>query len=232
MAKKIIILVIALMPMLLTACYDKEEIDNITYVIALGIDKGKKENLRLTMQYFTINEKSEENVGNNGTASISIEAPSIITAINIINNSIDRKLSFSHTKLIVMSEELAREGNLKTILKPLENSREFRPNVYMAISKQDAEKYLKAIEKLKRPNLARYYRLMFSSYEYSGYYMVSPKDDFYYKLADKDVGAYTPYVAVNELEKGEDIEKLISKIIKLLNKNAHCHQYHGTIFSS
>lgn len=209
MAKKIIVLVIALLPMFLTACYDREEIDNITYIIALGIDKGKKENLRLTMQYFTINEKSEGNVGNEETTSICIEASSIINAVNMVNNSIDRKLSFSHTKLIVISEELARTGNLKTILKPIENSREFRPNIYMAVSKQSAEKYLKTIEKLKKSNIARYYRLMFSSYEYSGYYMASPKDDFYYKLCDNDVGAYAPYIAVNELEKDEDIEKLI-----------------------
>ena len=167
MAKKIMVLIIAMLPMFLTACYDKEEIDNITYVVAVGIDKGKKENLRLTMQYFTINEKAEGDVGNEETASVYVEASSIMNAINILNSSIDRKLSFTHTKLIVISEELAKAGNLKQILKPLENSKQFRPNIYMAVSKQSAGKYLKKIEKLKKPNIARYYRLMFSYYEYS-----------------------------------------------------------------
>ena len=167
----------------------------------MGIDKGEKENIKITMQYFTINEKSEEKPGNEETASIVLETSSILNGINMINNSIDRKLNFSHTKLIVISEELSKEGNLIAILKPLQNSKEFRPNVYIAVSRQDANKYLKTVEKLKKSNIARYYELMFSSYQYSGYYLTTTKDDFYYKMQDKDVLAIAPYVSANTSKK-------------------------------
>lgn len=205
MIKKTLLIILIMLPIFLTACYDKEEIDNITYVIALGLDKGEKEKLKISMQYFTINEKSEGESANEETASITLEASSIIEGINLVNNSIDKKLSFSHTKLIVISEKLAKEGNLISILKPLENSKEFRPNVYMAVSKGDASKYLKAIESLKKSNIARYYKSIFSSYKYSGYYFMSPKDDFYYKMCDENVSAVVPYVAVNKSKK--DIKK-------------------------
>lgn len=209
MFKKVFVILILLF--FLTGCYDREEIDNITYVIALGIDKGEKDNLKLTMQYFTINEKSADDVGNEETASIVIEASSIMNAINIVNNSIDRKVSFSHTKLIVLSEELARQGNIIRLLKPIQNSREFRPNIYMAVSKDSASDYLKTIEKLNKSNIARYYRLIFSSYEYSGYYMASTKDDFYYKMCECDVGAVVPYVSINHVKDVENIAKQVSK---------------------
>ena len=202
---KVIVCIICVL--FLTGCYDKEEIDNITYVIAMGIDKGEKENIKITMQYFTINEKSDDKAGNEETTSISLETSSILNGINMINNSIDRKLSFSHTKLIVISEELSKDGNLTALLKPIQNLKEFRPNVYIAVSKQEANKYLKAIEKLKKPNIARYYELMFSSYQYSGYYLTTTKEDFYYKMGDEDISAIAPYVAINnqkEKDKKDD----------------------------
>jgi len=198
MTKKILMIIVIILPMFLTACYDKEEIDTITYVIALGLDRGEHKKLKITMQYFTINEKSDGESANEDTASITIEASSIMEGINLVNNSVDKKLSFSHTKLIVISEKLAKEGNLINILKPLQNSKEFRPNVYVAISKGSSHKYLKAIESLKKSNIARYYKSIFSSYKYSGYYYTSPKDDFYYKMCDNQVSAVVPYVAENE----------------------------------
>lgn len=203
-----------MLPMILTSCYDKEEIDSITYVIALGLDEGESDKLKITMQYFTMNEKSGGESANEETASITLEASSIMEGINLINNSVDKKLSFSHTKLIVMSEKLAKKGNLIGILKPLQNSKEFRPNVYVAVSKGEANKYLKAIEQLKKSNIARYYKSIFSSYEYSGYYFISPKDDFYYKMCDKFVGAVVPYVAVNESKDNDKSGKLLAGEMK------------------
>lgn len=205
MIKKVLLIVLCILPICLTACYDKEEIDNITYVIALGLDRGEGSKLKITMQYFTINEKSEGESANEDTASITLEASSIMEGINLVNNSVDKKLSFSHAKLIVISERLAREGNLISILKPLENSKEFRPNVYMAVSKDEASKYLKAIESLKKSNIAKYYKSIFSSYKYSGYYFTATKDDFYYKMCDNDVSAVVPYVAINKSK--EDLDK-------------------------
>lgn len=209
MTKKILIIIIILLPIFLTACYDKEEIDSITYVIALGLDRGEHQKLKITMQYFTINEKSEGESANEDTASITLEASSIMEGINLVNNSIDKKLSFSHTKLMVISEKLATEGNLINILKPLQNSKEFRPNVYIAVCKGSSRKYLKAIENLKKSNIARYYKSIFSSYKYSGYYYTSPKDDFYHKMCDKHVSAVVPYVAENESRNNSKIENNI-----------------------
>lgn len=207
MIKKLLLIILIVAPIFLVACYDKEEIDNITYVIALGVDRGEREKLKITMQYFTINEKSEGESANEETASITLEASSIMEGINLVNNSVDKKLSFSHTKLIVISEKLAKEGNLISVLKPLENSKEFRPNVYIAVSNGDASKYLKAIESLKKSNIARYYKSIFSSYKYSGYYFTSPKDDFYYKMCDNNVSAVVPYVSINESKKKSKIKK-------------------------
>jgi len=44
------LLVIFLLPLFLTGCYDRFELDNLAYVIALGADVGSGDNLNITYQ--------------------------------------------------------------------------------------------------------------------------------------------------------------------------------------
>lgn len=44
------IFIICLLPFLITGCYDRKELDDLAYAIALGIDKGEEENLNITYQ--------------------------------------------------------------------------------------------------------------------------------------------------------------------------------------
>ena len=44
------ILIICLLPFLITGCYDRKELDDLAYAIAIGIDKGAEQNLDITYQ--------------------------------------------------------------------------------------------------------------------------------------------------------------------------------------
>ena len=45
-----------------------------------------------------------------GYTYISIDAPSSLSGANMINTALSRKVNFMHTKIFVVSEDLAREG--------------------------------------------------------------------------------------------------------------------------
>ena len=44
------IFLILLLPLFLTGCYDRFELDNLAYVIAIGVDPGENGNVNITYQ--------------------------------------------------------------------------------------------------------------------------------------------------------------------------------------
>jgi len=48
-----ITLIVVILVTMLTGCYDLMEPDEMTYVLAIGLDKGVKDKLRLTVEFHT-----------------------------------------------------------------------------------------------------------------------------------------------------------------------------------
>ena len=88
--------------------YSSLNIDNLAYVVALGIDSTDDNNLQVTFQFsspVSIESGEKPNPINN-----TVISPSISNAINIMNSYLGTPISFSHCKVIVFSEQLAKQG--------------------------------------------------------------------------------------------------------------------------
>lgn len=169
------LILIAVCP-LLTSCYDSREVDDLGFVIALGLDKGKTNTLRMTMQI------AKPETGSDGGSSedlpyeqFSVEAPAIFSGLNMINTFASKQISLSHIKVVVFSSELAREG-LGPHLKAMLRGHEFRPNVPIVVARKTAEEYLKSVDPKLVINASKYYELVFQSYKYTA---LIPKVEFH-----------------------------------------------------
>lgn len=60
------LVICSLLATLVTSCYDATEIDNMAYVVTIGIDKGKTDRVRVTLQFATM--KGQSGGGTTGTA--------------------------------------------------------------------------------------------------------------------------------------------------------------------
>ncbi len=179
---KIICVVVAVC-MLLSGCADLHEPNNIAYVVAVGIDKAKNDNYDITIQFarpVQISGGSGEGSGSgeNITENITIEAPTLFGALNIANQLVSKKFDMSHAKLIVFSEEVAREG-ISNFMEAMTRSSQVRPNIYMAVAIGGAGSYLRAVKPMIEINPVKYYQLIYE--DYSSVY--SPNNlsvDFYF----------------------------------------------------
>lgn len=146
MFKKIIILFLCIIISInLTGCFDVDEIDDLVFIISIGIDKGTKENLKITVQYPTTKSTSQQGSSSSDEGELgilSVEAPSIFSAIDLLNSNITRRFSFTHLKLLVFSEEIAREG-LNKYLNSIYMYREMRHGIPVLISKTSANDFVK-----------------------------------------------------------------------------------------
>ncbi|MGE5328402.1 MAG: Ger(x)C family spore germination protein [Deltaproteobacteria bacterium] len=177
MRKTAVFLILVTFCICLSGCYDAKEVDDLAYVIALGLDKGKTNSLRITFQIAVpknlgsggsdSQQSSGQGGGNNSYDLITIEAPAINPSFDMLNAFISRDLILSHTKAVVISEELAKEGILPYVREMIRN-REFRRKLNFLVSRTSAEEYLKSVKPKLEINPAKYYDLNDASGNYTG----------------------------------------------------------------
>ena len=97
-----------------TPSYISLDIDNLVYVVAIGIDKGTKEKFNISFQFTPGGSHSETGSSEKPELVLnSVEASSIDSAINLMNAYMSKELSLSHCRLVIFSEEVAYERYFK-----------------------------------------------------------------------------------------------------------------------
>jgi spore germination protein KC len=183
----------------LTACVGKEP-NEIAYIVALGIDSCDNGNYKITIQYANTTQisggASEEGgkIGNQIVENIAVEAPNIYAAIGLANNIVSKTFSLSHAKLIVFSQEVAKNG-LKDIVETFIRSEEVRPDVYLAVAVDDAGKYLKSVNPAMEVNPATYYQMIYDKNTLIGIPDGVAKN-FFSSLETKDYDCLLPIAGI------------------------------------
>ncbi len=170
---KIKALLIMLLPLLLSGCYDHREIDETAYIVALGIDKSKDEEFSYTFQFSSPLAISQEGEGgekppkqedsgkgkNSTVRNLTINAPDFYVAKNMINNFMSKNIDMSHIKLIVFSAEVDEDA-LESHSQLLLREREIRPHTAIAVAAESASGYLENVNPELESNTSKYYELM------------------------------------------------------------------------
>ena len=181
-----IIILALLLVISTTSYYGIKGIDNLAYVVAIGLDVGDQENLRLSLQ-ISIPNSSEGSSSSSQSSSVvvdSIESPSINTGINLFNSYLGKEVNLSHCKVLVISEALASKG-VGEYLYTLTNNIQFRTDCNIIISKCDAKSYLEYSAPVLDKVSARYYETIQNSSEYTGYTQDISISQFFYDIQKK-----------------------------------------------
>jgi spore germination protein KC len=192
--KKLIcsILVLILICGFLSGCYDRREVDEAAYIIAIGVDKGKTNKLKITLQLAVPlamagggggGGDESEGGGDGGDAAkgsdiITLETPTIYAGFNMANNFISRQINLSHAKAIIFSKELAQEG-IGDLINALPRGREFRPTINVIIARGEAEEFIKSVKPKMEANPSKYYELITSAYRYTAFTANTQFHNFY-----------------------------------------------------
>lgn len=174
-ATVIIILVLAF-----SSSYTSFSIDNLAFVIAIGIDKGDNDgNLKVSFQIAKPSSISETGSAQGETSIINtVETSSIYSAINLMNSYIGKEINLSHCKLIVFSEEVAAAGISDSVY-TLINNVQIRPSTNIVVSKTDAKYYIENSKPSIEALPTKYYEIFPNSSKYTGYTSNATIADFF-----------------------------------------------------
>lgn len=150
--------------------YGIKGIDDLAYVVAIGLDVGDSDTLKMSLQISVPNDGDSSGSSSQSSSVIvnSIDCPSISTGISLFNSYLGKEVNLSHCKVLVISEQLATEG-VQEYLYTLINDVQFRSDANIIISKCTAETYLEYSTPVLDSTSARYYEIASSSSEYTGY---------------------------------------------------------------
>ena len=189
-----------------------QNIDDLSYAVAIGIDVGKTAKYRISLQLTTMEssatdsaisdaesggESSSNPVGSSGSTSSNfiiqtMEADSIDSALNIANSYINKTINLSHCKILLVSEEIAKQG-VEPLVNSLINKVETRPDCSIIVSKIPENEF----EEDKNPKIeeliSQYYDVAANLETGRGYSETIKLNEFYLTLNDT---FYQPYASL------------------------------------
>lgn len=202
--------------LLLTGCHSYQGIEGLAYVVALGIDKGEENEIKLSLQIAVLSQQSGSSSSSQSTEStiISVDCSTIDSGIALINSYISKKVNLSHCKAIIISEELAVDG-ISNYIFSLANNVEIRPDCNVIISRCNASDFLKNSKPVLESISARYYELILNSSEYTAYIDNIYLSDFYSNILNTTTEASAILGGLNS----KDTTKKPTTKTDLLNGN-------------
>lgn len=204
----------------LTGCYDASEIDEQVYALAIGVDKGVENAIRVTFQYATYKDggggggmggggggggEKDESGEVDGTIVTTVEASSLLEAMNVINTSTNRRISLMHTKMLVFAEDYAKEGVARYV-EPLVRFRELRELMSVVICKGMAEDFLTENKAFIGTNPSKAMEITFQQSKNTGYFPDTRFKDFYVSLLTPYGQPTAIYAGVNEFNQLDEVQ--------------------------
>lgn len=179
-----------------TGCYDAQGIEDLAYVVAIGLDVTDNNDLLLSIQIATSNnpnsssnDSSSSTSQSKGSNITTVKCNTIDSGLSLINNHISKKINLSHCQVVLISEKLAKEG-ISSYIDTLLNNSELRNDCSIIITKCDTKDYLNNVNPALENLTARFYESTLNSAKYSGYTTDVTLFEFYSKMKDSCSQAY------------------------------------------
>ncbi|TYQ16362.1 UNVERIFIED_CONTAM: spore germination protein KC [Acetivibrio alkalicellulosi] len=132
--------------------------------------------------------------------SLTIDAPSFFSAIQLANSILPRELNLMHAQAVVFSEEVATSGKVGEFIVPIVRYRQLRFNVLVAVSKGTAQELVENFSPYTGSNISRTIKGIIKKDTNIGYYLTSTLHDFYDCLKSTYHQPILLYTAINKGE--------------------------------
>lgn len=203
--------------LIVTGCWDMNELEERAIVVGIGLDYMPQEDRVLVSFQIANPQVGVPNTGGENEVPqeiITFTTPDFLTARDLANASVARKLSFAHNKVIIIGEELARSEKLLHVLEASLRDREIRRETKFLVTKEPASNFLKSNKPKLETRPHKFYDLMFRRWEETGLVPYSTLER-YFQNTEADTSAFLAAYATaekSEPEYGNEDEYLPGQI--------------------
>ncbi|MEL1134864.1 Ger(x)C family spore germination protein [Desulfitobacterium sp. THU1] len=140
--KRLLIVCVLVISLLILEGCGKREVEELAFMMGVGIDKGKQEGSYLV----TIQVAKPKPSGGGGSTeledwTLSVEGPIIASTIEKVNEMFDKQFFAGTVRVIVIGEDLARTG-INEVLDFYQRYYQYRRTMYLVVAKGSAKDLL------------------------------------------------------------------------------------------
>ena len=192
-----------------------QNIDDLSYAVAIGVDIGETAKYRISLQLTTMESSATESAISKSTGSTegsqsssnpvsssgdtasnyiiqTMETDSIDSALNIANSYINKTINLSHCKILLVSEDIAKQG-VEPLVNSLINKVETRPDCSIIVSRIPDNEFDNGKKPKIEELISKYYDVASNLETGRGYSETIKLNEFYLTLNDT---FYQPYASL------------------------------------
>lgn len=170
------------LPMLLSGCWERRELNELAFVLALGLDKAEY-GYKVTMQVVIPSSIASQTSGGGSPTGVPVivytfPVATVYESLRKFNLTSSRTSYLGHIRVLVLGEALAREG-VADILDVLKRSREPRMDFYVMVARNNtAENVLSVLTPLDKLPANKLFNALDKSYKVSAKTVAVTMDEF------------------------------------------------------
>ena len=191
-----------------TACWDKKEVEDLAIVLAVGIEPGEDDKVKIIVQNVNpaaVGKGAGGDGGGGGGMGLgtksyrnrSAEGQTIFDAIRELSRQSPQQLFFAHNQLIIISEDLAKKRGIKDIIDFLERNPQIRRNTWILVARGiELATLLDEPGRLETTPSQRIFEII-DQRDFSSEYAIQRLGDFLETMESGDIEPYTAVVESN-----------------------------------
>ena len=184
--------------------YISRRIEHLAYVLVLGIDKGEKARLKISIQFINVSSSSSGASSDSSQIVLtSCEANSMFSGLNLLNSYIGKEINLAHCSVVVFSEEIAKEG-ISSEIYSLINNEEIRSSANIVVTNCKAYDYINN----SKPNLenitSKYFDTFDITSKLTGYFSNITLGDFFNRLSERNSDPIAVLGGLNSTARSEE----------------------------
>ena len=165
----------------LTGCVQSRQVENQAYVIALGVDISQSGDIELTAKIPVLSASSEDKSSSGDSyKDFSATGSSYNTALNQLHNASPRNLNLSHLELLVLSDQIARSEDFRSLIEDIAQTERLYTATYTVICQYNASDFIKSLEASVGSRLSLDIPARFENHAEQGLITAATLADIYY----------------------------------------------------
>lgn len=218
-------LIMVCLSLLLTGCWDYQEVDRLASVLALGIDSiPESKTILLTVQIASpeVKGKGSQTTGGGGGGKaytvMNSEGKSLAEALGNLGIQSTRRILLSHCKVIILGKELAETG-IGAIVDDLKRARESRRTNWILTTDKTAKEILETDISMEQVP-ARGIDFILQNFNKGGPVRPVTCNDFYVRLNSDSYVSFTPLIQLQDIDQQitDQLEEVVGRSLDSAEK--------------
>lgn len=193
--------ILLVMILFLSGCWDQKEINDRTYVIAIGLDKA--ENNRIKVTYLIANPEAgtlPQGGGGNEppTMIVSFIADDYSASIETANTIVSKEITYDILDAIFVSEDFAKDDDFIRWTYDAAKNIEIRRDTYLVITKEPTLDYFQKTKPLIETRISMYFDSILKIGEENGMIPTNSKLLYYFRITEANADLFLATYSTTE----------------------------------